>query len=339
MFDVDKFAADLFDDEDQAHAALYAGFLDHNEKVQAATDLPATGPLGALATAMKADTAALAVEARAAQENLNVAERAQVAASGDAADGRATAEKALSRIGGLITGVITDPKEQDRLRKLLFPQGAEQYTDAKLGDLAVLLAGFLSTLRTHKAAFGVMADTVVSQTETAFAAFTGTRAEHVTEQTDTAKARETRQALRARLTGRLTDNYHLLSLIYAANRAQVKNYFTQRYFERRRVSNPVGERRRAVQATHTQTLLDLGTYTAPERYHAVQLRLTEGGPAHFYRATAAADPEPTNALVLPPGPDALHVFRLADVPGTGPRLMLRNPSGHVIHVELVLLEE
>ncbi len=338
MFDVDKFAADLFDDEDQAHAALYAGFLDHNEKVQAATDLPATGPLGALATAMKADTAALAVEARAAQENLNVAERAQVAASGDAADGRATAEKALSRIGGLITGVITDPKEQDRLRKLLFPQGAEQYTDAKLGDLAVLLAGFLSTLRTHKAAFGVMADTVVSQTETAFAAFTGTRTEHVTEQTDTAKARETRQALRARLTGCLTDNYHLLSLLYATARAQVKAYYTQRYFERRRVSNPAGERRRAVQAGQTQVLVDLNTYTNPDRYTTVQVRLKEGGPVKLYRAAQPTDPEPAGATLIPAG-DAAHQFALAALLGSGSKLVLRNETGYVAHVELALLEE
>ena len=339
MTDFEKLCADLFVSKDQPMAALFAGFIDHDQKIQAATDLPTSGPFAALVATMLTTSAALAKDAKDAQEILNISEREQGGASDEATDGRATAQAAISRVNALITGVVAGEKAQEALRKVLFPQGAVQYTAAKIGDLPTLLAGFLSTLTTHKAAFGSMGDGLVTDTKAAFDAFAAARTAHTTEQTDTGKARTTRRDLVPSLTGCLTDNYHLLSLIYAANRAQVKNYFTQRYFERRRASNPAGERRRAVQANHTQTLLDLGTYTTPERYHAVQLRLTEGGPAHFYRATIAADPEPANALVLPPGPDALHVFGLADVPGTGPRLMLRNPSGHVVHVELALLEE
>ncbi|MBC7448184.1 MAG: hypothetical protein H7330_09010 [Hymenobacteraceae bacterium] len=339
MFDVEEFAADLFEDKQQTHAALYAGFLDHNDKVRAATDLPTTGALGTLMTAYKAATAALALEARAAQEDLNVAEREQVAAGDDSADGRATAEKALGRINSLIDGVVTEPKEQDRLRKLLFPQGADQYRDAKLGDLPTLLAGFLTVLTENKVAFGNdLGASLVASTTTAFAAFTGARTEHTEDQTDTGKARTARKALRPRLTGQLTDNYHLLSLIYAANRAQVKNYYTQRYFERRRMSNPAGERRRAVQAGATQVLVDLDTYTNPERYRTVQVRVKEGGPVKLYRAPDPAGPEPKDATIIPAG-DGIHKFALTDLAGTGSKLVLRNETGHVAHVELALLEE
>ncbi len=338
MPNLDELCADQFEVADQPHSALYAGFLDHNDKVQAATDLPTTGPLGTLATEMKTKSAALAVEARAAQKALDVAEREQGAASDEAGDGRATAEKALGRVNGLITGVVTEHKEQDRLRKLLFPQGANQYTDAKLGDLPTLLAGFLTVLTANKAAFGVMGDTVVNETTTAFAAFTGSRTEHVTDQTDTGKAREVRRVLRPRLTGQLTDNYHLLSLIYAAARAQVKVYYTQRYFERRRLSNPAGERRRSIQAGAVQVLVDLDTYTNPDRYATVQVRLKEGGPVKLYRATDPAGPEPKDVTIIPAG-DALHQFALAALAGTGSKLVLRNETGHVAHVELALLEE
>ncbi len=339
MFDIERFAADLFEDKEQPHAALYAGFLDHDAKVQAATDLPTTGALGTLTTEMKEKSAALATEARAAQQALDVAEREQGEASDDATEGRATAKAALTRISGLITGFVTEPKEQNRLRKLLFPQGMDQYNEAKVGDLPALLAGFLTILTANKAAFGKdLADSIVASTTTAFAAFTDARGTHTTDQTDTGKARTARQELRPRLTGQLTDAYHLLSLIYAANRAQVKNYYTQRYFERRRASNPAGERRRSIQAAQTQVLVDLDTYTNPERYHAVQVRLPEGGPVKLYRTTTATDPEPKDAIIIPAG-DALHTFALADVPGTGPKLTLRNETGHVVHVELALLEE
>ena len=338
MFDVEKFAADLFEDEEQSHAALYAGYLDHDAKVQAATDLPTTGALGTLAAEMKTTSAALAVEARAAQEALNVAEREQGEASDDATAGRDTAEMALTRIEGLITGVVQDEKEQGRLRKLLFPQGKEQYTRAKLGDLFTLLKGFLTVLTENKAAFGDLADSLVTSTTTAFAAFTGARTEHTEDQSGTGKARTARQGLRPRLTGQLTDNYHLLSLIYAANRAQVKNYYTQRYFERRRASNPAGERRRSVQAGATQVLVDLDTYTNPDRYRTVQVRLPEGGPVKLYRATDPAGPEPANAAIIPAG-DGVTKLALAALAGTGPKLVLRNETGRVVHVELALLEE
>ena len=337
MPDLAKLAADLFEDAEQPHAALYAGYLDHNDKVQAASDLPTTGALGTLVAEMKTKSAALAVEARAAQEALNVAEREQGEASDDATEGRDKAEAALTRINGLITGVVTEKKEQDRLRQLLFPQDMAQYTRAKVGDLPTLLAGFLKLLKDNKAAFGDLADSIVASTATAFAAFTGARTDHSEEQSDTDKARTTRKGLRPRLTGQLTDNYHLLSLCYAANRAQVRAYFTQRYFERRRASNPAGERRRAVQKGQTQVLVDLDTYTNPERYHAVQVRLKEGGPVSFYRATDATAPTPADALTLPAG-EEIHQFPLEKVPGTGPKLVLRNETGRVVHVELALLE-
>ncbi len=338
MPNLDELAADLFEVADQPHTTLYAGFLDHNDKLQAATDLPTTGPLGTLATAAKTASAALAVEARAAQKTLDVAEREQEAAGDEATDGRATAEAALTRINALITGVVTDAKQQDTLRALLFPQGVRQYTDAKLGDLPTLLAGFLQVLTANKAAFGALADGLVADTTTAFEAFSDNRKEHVAGQSDTEKARAVRRDLRPRLTGRLTDNYHLLSLIYAAARAQVKAYYTQRYFERRRASNPAGERRRAVQAGAVQVLVDLDTYTNPDRYRAVQVRLKEGGPVQLYRALDPAAPAPANVTRIPAG-DALHKFALADLAGTGPKLVLRNESGHVAHVELALLEE
>lgn len=338
MFDVEEAAADLFADAEQAHAALYAGYLDHNDKVQAASDLPTTGALGTLVAEMKTKSAALAVEARAAQEALIMSEREQVAAGDEATAGRATAKAALTRLDSLITGVVAEKKEQERLRRLLFPQGMEQYSEAKVGDLPTLLATFLKLLKDNKAAFGDLADPLVASTTTAFAAFTGARTDHAEERSDTDKARTARKGLRPRLTGQLTDNYHLLSLCHAASRAQVRAYYTQRYFERRRLSNPAGERRRAVQANQTQVLVDLDTYTNPERYRTVQVRLKEGGPVSFYRTPDASAPAPATALVLPAG-EEIHRFALEKVPGTGSRLVLRNETGRVVHVELALLEE
>lgn len=337
MPDLEKLSDDLFDDPEQSHAALFAGFLDHDDKFQSATDLPTTGAYGTLVTEARAETAALAIEARAAQEALDVAEREQSGTSDEAADGRTVAEAALSRVNSLIDGVITDAKVRDRVRAKLFPKGLVQYTRAKIGDFPTMLAGFLTTLTENKAAFGDLGDALVTSTSEAFDAFKEGRGEHTDDQTDTGKARTARKSLRPRLTNQLTNNHHLLCLCYATNRKQVLNYFTKRYFERQRVSNPAGERRRTVQANQAQVLVDLETYVDPTRYQAVQVRLKEGGPARFFRTDDPRLSAPADALLIPAG-DALHKFALADVPGTGSKLVLVNDSGRVLHVELALLE-
>ncbi len=56
------------------------------------------------------------------------------------------------------------------------------------------------------------------------------------------------------------------------------------------------------------------------------------------RALDPAAPAPANVTRIPAG-DALHKFALATLAGTGPKLVLRNDSGRVVHVELALLEE
>ncbi len=337
MLDLKKFCLDLFEDSRQPHAALYSGFLDHSTRFLAATDFPTTPTLGEMMKEAKTATGLLSDEARMAQKALNVAEREQLAASGDTVTARATAEKAVSRVNTLITAIVASA-EQAHLRTLLFPYRVEQYTKARIGDLPTLLEGFLATLTANKAAFGALADSLVTDTETAFAAFTDTRTDHITEQGDTEKARATRRDLRTRLTNRLTENYHLLSLCYKEEPTQVLAYYTQRYFERRRIHNPAGERRRTIQTGQTQVLIDLDTYTDPERYRLVQVRLPEGGPVSLYRATDPRDPAPANAAVLPAG-DALHQFLLMALAGSGPKLVVRNDSGHVVHIELALLED
>lgn len=70
----------------------------------------------------------------------------------------------------------------------------------------------------------------------------------------------------------------------------------------------------------------------------MQVRLPEGGPVKLYRAVELRDAEPAGAVLIPAG-EGTHKFLLANLAGAGPKLVLRNETGYVAHVELALLEE
>ena len=320
----------LFYDNSQTQEDWTRGFLDHRTRLKAA--LPTTGLLkGALAGAL-ADTSTLADQLEALLNTEEIAQRTQQTGHTATDAERTTALTRLRGNEGALRGdyLVADPAKRAELVQLLYPHGMTPYSEAKVDSLSTLLKTYLDLVTANAATLGT---DFVARTTTDLTPYAGARNTQVGQQSATGQAQKDLEKLHPQLAEQLNVNYHLLSAFYRGQDTRVLDYFDPRYYDEQAPAHP-GQRRERVADNRTRQVLDLSAANAA--YVAVALTVTEGERLEFARGAASTDPWPTGALIVEAG-KPLRVA-LASLPGTGPLLLARNPTGRVAHYHVELLK-
>ena len=317
-----------FYDAQRSLADTFGGFADHGARFL--SGVFGTGPVAVLLAAAQAETSTLLAEINAVQVAVGTSQAQQQGGRAATEADRKTVVKRVQDNAAALDNsyFIADAKERARLRALLYPAGLAALTGANLRDLPALLATYMATVTTEKAALG---QTFYDQTVADLAPFATTRAAQVGQKAATSQARDERADLAARVENQLTYNYHVLSAYYRTKWEAVATYYDARYFDHQATGHE-GQRRGKVEATETKTVLDLGA--ADPAFVRVTLTVEEGkAPLEFARATSAAE-APKEWLTVAPGTS--QTVELTALPGEGPLLVVRNAGATVGHYRAAL---
>ena len=221
MIKLTRLCGDVFAEDQRPLEDLSAGLRDHFTRLQAYAH---GGAFDGIITA----TREVVERWNATELAINAGQNTQQGGRG-ATD--ADREKALNRLrrNYAALNAIEDDELRDKLVQLFYPQGLEQYTDAKLDSLDPLLDAYLQLMAGVPAA--QLPPDFASRTTTDLAAFDTARTTQIGQQADTTRARQKRQEMVPEATSLLTDNYHFLCLHFRTERGQVLGFFNRRYFE------------------------------------------------------------------------------------------------------------
>ena len=310
---------DLFKDDARSIEDTSAGFLAHNLLLQATAD-----PKKVLAPA-KAQTQALADKLTANETSIGKGVARQ---HGGRELTQAERERALTAVRENESAlrnryVVKDAAVRQRLYNLFYPDKLNPYNAATLTTLPGILRTYLNLLEDEKAS---VPEDFYTETVADLTPFADARESQTKQKQATQKAQKERQDLLPQLTEQLTANLHELCVYFRADRTQALTYFDPRYFEAQASARP-GHHAARVATRHTNQVLDVAD--AQVRYTQVRLSVKENIELCFFRGDDSQTPVPADALAVTK--DAPLTVLLAELPGTGPLLLVRNATAYVGH--------
>ncbi|MBF9224015.1 hypothetical protein [Hymenobacter ruricola] len=315
----------VFADTERSIEDTSAGFLEHNTLFQALPDR------AALLKANQTRTAAYAAQLTgfntaigSSQAGQQVGRTLSVAEQG----------KALARLKSNLAAlnndfVVADAALRATLVQLLYPRGLEEYSKASFKTLPDKLRVYLDLVQdpTNQVP-AALADKSVEE----LAPFATAREKQAAQQQATGQARQKRRDMLPLLEEQLTRNLHALCVYFEDNRSQVASFYNNRYFGEQAAAHP-GRYAGQVGRAHTSQVVNLAE--APARYTRLSLAVDEDFGLSFYRTDDVKAPTPADALrVTNATPRTLP---LAEVPGKGALLVVRNDSPYLGHYTAELL--
>ncbi len=330
---MDSFAhlfASHFTDPDRSLANSLGGFIDH--AVRLAASLPTAGPLAPVLKAANTETQARSLRAQQVQQALGLGLGQQKLATTQTETAKTTALERIRINENNLKGdaVLEDPAERQRVYALLYPTGTlKYYTGARLEtEITDRLGEYLTTTEAEADALGPV---FVQRTQDALGPFRKIRETQVAKISNTGDKQDDRHLLVAELNEQCDYNANLLGAHFRTDPGRVANFWKQSFYARATPHAAPGQAlNKAVQAHQHRQLFDLTKFATMT---ALSLTLRDGGPLAL--ADKATAPLPATVLAVPAGPAPLAV-RLADVPGTGPHLLIYNETGLVAHLDAQL---
>lgn len=315
----------VFADPTRSIEDTSAGFLDHNTLLQA---LPDRGGLLKANQQRTADYAAQLLGHATAIGSSQAGQQVGRTLTG------AEQEKALARLKSNQAAlnndfVVPDAARRATLLQLLYPRGLDDYSKASFKTLPDKLRVYLDLVQDPKNQVpAALAEKSVEE----LTPFATARDRQVAQQQVTGQARQQRRQLLPLLEEQLTRNLHMLCVYYEDDRTQVASFYNNRYFGEQAAAQP-GRYAGQVAKMHTNQVLNLAE--APARYTQLSLRTDDDFALAFYRTDDPQAPAPAGALLITNA--APRTVALADVPGTGALLVVRNESAYVGHYVAELL--
>ena len=315
---------DLFRDDRRTVEDTSAGFLEHNLLLQSLDD-----PKKALAL-IKGQTQALADRLTAAETAIGKGLAVQ---HGGRELTQAERDKAIVLVRENESAlrnryVVKDPEVRKRLYDLFYPVKLTPYNAATLATLPGIIRTYLTLLEDEQKN---VPEDFYAETVADLSPFAAARETQTKQKQDTQKAILDRQLLLPQLTEQLTANLHALAVFFRADRKQALSFFSARYFEGQATARP-GHYAARVATRQTNQILDVAD--AQVRYAQARISVKENIELCFFRGDDAQTPVPADALGITK--DTPQTVLLADLPGTGPLLLVRNATAYVGHYVLDL---
>ncbi|MDO7873160.1 hypothetical protein Q5H93_00325 [Hymenobacter sp. ASUV-10] len=310
---------DLFKDDNRPIEDTSAGFLEHNTLLQDIAD-----PDGRL-TLIKSQTQALAME-------LTTCETAIGKGQAQQHGGRELTQAEYDKVMKIIREnesalrnryVVKDAELRKRLYDLWYANKLVPYNAANLKTMPGIVRTYLEILEDEK---GSLPKDFYEETVKDLTPFAETRSNQQKQINATQKAIADRQLLLPRLTEQLTANLHELCVFYRTDKMQVLTYFNPRYFEVQVSARP-GHYTARVATRHTNQVLDV--LDAQQKYTKVKLAVKESIDLCFYRGDDSQTPPPAEPLLVSKGSPV--TLPLAELPGSGALLLVRNATAYVGH--------
>ena len=327
MQSIQRLIGDAFADPNRSIEDTTAGFLDHNTLFQALPDR------NGLLKANQKRTADYATQLLGFATAIGSSQAGQQV-------GRAlsTAEqaKAVARLKSNLAAlnndfVVPDAALRATLVQLLYPHGLDEYSSATFKTLPDKLHVYLDLIQDPE---NQVPAVLIEKSLEELAPFATARDKQLTQQQATDQARQQRRLLLPLLEEQLTRNLHALCVYYEDDRAQVASFFSSRYFGEQATARP-GRAAGQVARLHTNQVLSLAD--APARYTRLRLTTDEDFALAFYRTDDPRAPAPAKVLLVTHATPL--TLALAEVPGTGALLVVRNESAYVGHYVAELLAE
>ena len=326
MISIATLIGNLFADSRRAIEDQVAGFLSHNATFQQALD-----PQGVL-KANQTATQALADAATSLSTTIGTSQADQQVGRTLTQAEKATA---LERLGFTFSALhndylIEDAAERARLTQLIYPHGMEAFSGADFTTQPTLLGVVLAQVQDPK---NKVPAVITTKTVAGLTPFANVRASQVAQMAATAEARRQLGLLLPQLQEQCTRNYHGLCFVNQADRSLVAAFFNSRYFGEQQATAHPGLHAGRVAGLHTNRVVNLAE--APTRFTALSLKVDEARALAFYRTDDPQAPAPATALLVASATPA--TLALADLPGTGALLVVRNDTAYVGHYVAELL--
>ena len=225
--------------------------------------------------------------------------------------------------------VVPEAAERARLLALLFTHGMDDFTSADFTTLPTKLGVVVEQVQDPK---NKVPKVIASKVVADLTPFTDVRAEQVALMQATDEARGKLRALLPLLLAQLTRTLHALCFANEDNLGVVAAYFAGQFGQPRTTAHP-GVHAGQVARTRTNQVTNLAA--APARYVRLSLKVDEERALLFYRTDDPKAPAPADALEVSKATPL--TLALADVPGTGALLVVRNDTAYVGHYVAELL--
>lgn len=304
---------DFFEDDRRSDSDLDAGTQDHIQRLLAQN---ADGRFDAMIAKTQAVHTAY-FGARTATSGAKAVRKGTTTAWG-------LAEKALLKV--LRLGVsqvkVAFPDDTDtthlEARAMFYPQGMDPFNTADQGDWALLLADYDKAVGKHEAKLPAAFVTDYRQKKTALLTAigkqSGVKGTVDGGQKDVEKSRKP-------VTMQLSENARNLGIMFAADPSRGESFFDARYFERDR-NDPS-----TIAAGRQRAALDDDELPTDEKQRLSLQNVGDGDLLFARAADAKAKVDPAQALRLAAGTTATPT--IAEVPGSGPVLVVLNPDPRV----------
>ena len=315
----------VFADSQRPIEDTSAGFLEHNTLLQALAD-----PKGLLKT-NKTRSQAYAVQLMGYTTAIGSSQAGQQV-------GRTLTQtekdKALARLRANHAGlssdlVVADVALRATLLQLLYPSGLGDFSTASFKTLPDKLRVYLDQVQNPE---NKVPEAIATKSVEELTPFATARDKQLGQQQDTIQARNQRRQLLPALEEQLTRNLHALCVVFEDDRSQVATFYNIRYFGDAATAHP-GRHPGRVDKMHTNQVLNLTEQ--PARYTRLSLTVDEDFDLLFYRTDDPKAPAPATALRVSNATP--QVLPLAEVPGTGALLVVRNDEAFVGHYTAELL--
>lgn len=326
MISIATLISNLFADLRRTIEDQTAGWLGHNTSFQAAKDpkkflVPNQGKSQVLATEVTRLLTIIGTSQADQQVGRTLTE--------------AEKKTALERLGFNFSALHNDyliesAPERARLLQLIFPHGMDEFTSASYTTLPTMLGVVLSQVQDAK---NNVPDIIIERTVAGLTPFADVRASQVAQMEATAEARRLLNKLLPQLQEQCTRNYHALCFVNEDDRSSVATFFNSRYFGEPQATAHPGVHAGKVAKMRTNQVVNLAE--APARYVALSLKVDEDRALAFYRTDDPKGPAPADALLV--DKNSPRTLPLADVPGTGAFLVVRNDGAYVGHYVAELL--
>jgi hypothetical protein len=326
MISIATLISNLFADSRRTIEDQTAGFLGHNTSFQAAKD-----PKKFLAN-NQTKSQALATEVMRLTTIIGTSQAdQQVGRTLTEVEKKTALERLSFNFSALHNDyLIESAEERARLLQIIFPHGMDDFTSASYTTLPTLLGVVLSQVQDPK---NNVPAVFTEKTVAGLSPFADVRASQVAQQEATAKARRQLGLLLSQLQEQCTRNYHALCFVNEDDRSSVATFFNSRYFGEPQATAHPGVHAGKVAKMRTNQVVNLAE--APARYVALSLKVDENRTLAFYRTDDPKAPAPANALLV--DKNSPCILPLADVPGTGAFLVVRNDGAYVGHYVAELL--
>lgn len=317
----------VFADPQRAIEDLSAGFLKHNTLFQVVPDP------NKILEANKARSQAYAEQLMGYNTTIGSSQAGQQV-------GRTLTEaeknKALARLRANHAAlsndyVVPDATLRTTLLQLLYKNGLEDFSLANYKNMPDKLRVYLDQVQNPENNVPVA---IIEKSIDELTPFATAREKQLKQKKDTTTARGKRRQLLPALEEQLTRNFHCLCVVFEADRLEVATFYNSRYLGDDAVPHP-GRHIGRVDKMHTNQVVNLGAQIV--RYTRLSLVVEEEFALFFYRGNDTKAPVPADALRV--SADTPLTVALADLPGTGPLLLVRNDGAYVGHYEVQLLTE